>query len=285
MTICTAAITSEGIVVISDCRVTLNNRFFSDCLLKTVFVTDRCTLAFAGDINCAQWVVEQLRSQHIRDASAKPVYVLLRHIARQLEHAFGEYQAQFHREPYVQFLLAACSPCEMAIGAVDTRKFRLDTLNSIGDALTIGDTVATRSAVTVQVRRAMEAQGFFGFNRAMLLASAVESTIALLYADHYVEGDQRYGISPLFTIFRIDTTEGIAFVPYQTSMFRGRIADRNEPRGYATTNEVEYDSVTRQFFLVDHQRLQRNPLMDLRSWKWRAQGIIGTRFDPYELKG
>lgn len=285
MTICTAAITPEGIYVVSDCRVTLGRWYFSDCLLKTVFITDRCTLTFAGDVHCAQWVVRSLNRDHIRAASSKAAYVLLKQIARQVEYAFDEYAKNNNCRPYVEFLVATCSATDTWIASFDSKKFRFNAFSTVGSVHTIGDMPSTREEVTRQVRRSLEAKGFTAFNLGMLVASSVESTIALLYREKYIEGHEDYGISPLFTIFRMDRSNGITVMPYSVAMFRGRIADRNEPLGHAPTNEVVYDPVEGKFFLMDHQRGQKNPLMDLDSFQWIPQGIVGTKFNPYTLKG
>lgn len=287
MTICSAAITSEGIVIISDCRVTYEGSYldpFSDSLLKTVPLADHSTLSFAGDIYCAQFVVARLNPMQITDAAKKGGYYLLRQVARQLSHAYREFSKKARRNCYVSFLLTACTQNRYWIGTCESPEFKLAASDSSFSAFSIGDTPATRRAVTTSVQRALESD-FEGFNLAMLIASSVESTLQLLYPDKYLDDHKEHSVSSLFTIFRLDWASRVSVVPYAVDMFRGRIADRNKPLGCARVNEVIFRPDANKFFLVNHQTGKSNVLSDITSFRSQHRGVIETKFNPYELQG
>lgn len=287
MTICNAAITQEGIVIISDCRVTYEGNYldpFSDSLLKTISLAGHSTLTFAGDIYCAQFMIASLNTNQIAEAAKKSGYFLLSQVSRQLRHAYREFSKKFRKKCYVSFLLTACTSNRSWIGTCESPAFKLTASDSEFSAHSIGDTIATRRAVTVSVQRALESK-FEGFNLTMLIASSIESTLQLLYPETYLDENKEHSVSSLFTIFRLDWASGISVVPYSVDMFRGNIADRNKPLGYAKVNEVVFRPDVNKFFLVNHQTGKSNVLSGISSFRSQHQGIIKTKFNPYELKG
>lgn len=287
MTICCAAITKEGVVTVSDCRVTYQQRIvdpFSDSLLKTIPVTNYALLSFAGDILCAQFLVTQLNAGHITRAAEKGGHYLLTKVTRQLGRAYREYSGKYRRNCHVAFLFAASTPERNWIGTCESPTFKLVASDAPGTVYSIGDTSATRTAVSSSVSHAIETR-FEGFNLAMLMASSIESTLSLLYPEHYLEPGANHGVSSLFTIFRLDGNAGISVVPYITQMFKGRIADRNSDLGYGPTNEVVYRPENNSFVLMDHQTGKSNVLTNIYSFRSQHDGIINTKFDPYELQG
>lgn len=287
MTICCAAITKEGVITVSDCRVTYEDRFadpFSDSLLKTLPLTKHSLLSFAGDIYCAQYLVTHLNSEHIANAAQKGGHFLLVKVARQLQRAYREYSRQSRKNCYVAFLFSACTSQRIWLASCESPNFGLVASDVLGTVYSIGYTNAARRAVSESVRRSLETK-FEGFNLAMLIASSIESTLSLIYPEHYITQEATHGVSSLFTIFQLDWMSGTTVVPYATQMFKGRIADRNRPLGHAQTNEVVYRPSEKSFVLIDHQTGKSNVLSDLYTFKSQCHGTINTRFDPYQLQG
>ncbi|WP_259947001.1 hypothetical protein [Sulfitobacter sp. W002] len=92
------------------------------------------------------------------------------------------------------------------------------------------------------------------------------------------------GIGDLKLHFFVDET-GWQFVPQHTEMFRGRIADRNQPLGYAPVNSVSWNKITRRFLLRDYQSGSRYPLASILSFQpYDLRGTVNTEFDPYSLR-
>lgn len=286
MTICSAAITKEGIVIVSDCRVTYSGTYidpFSDSLLKTMSLTDNCTLSFAGDIYCIQSMIANLNHEQIGDAAKKGGYFLLRQVTRQLRRAYREYSRKTRKNCYVAFLLAACTSTRHWIGTCESPEFSLTGSDSLLSAYSIGDTSDTRKAVSKSIQGALESK-FEGFNLTMLIASYIESTLQLIYPDKYLDQNQEHSVSSLFTVFRLDWPSRLSVIPYSVDMFRGRIADRNKSLGYALVNEVVFCPDTNRFLLVNHQSGKSNVLSDVTSFRSQHQGVIKTKFNPYELQ-
>lgn len=287
MTICCAGITKEGVIAISDCRVTYQQRTvdpFSDSLLKTSPVTSHSLLSFAGDIYCVQFLVTRLNGEHLSRAARKGGLHLLTKIARQLGRAYREYSKSQRRNCYVAFLLAASTAERNWVGTCESPTFDLTASDALGTVYSIGDTHAARVAVTSSVRGAVESK-FEGANLALLMASYLEGTLSLLYPEQYANHEGIHGVSSLFTIFHLDGTTGISFIPYVTHMFKGRIADRNKDLGYAPTNEVVFRPDDNKFILMDRQTGKSNLLSDIFSFRSQHRGIINTKFDPYQLQG
>ena len=75
MTICVAGISKEGIILVSDCRVTYLGEStdpYSDSLLKIWTLNRNTVLAFSGNIGCAQYIIRNLDKKHYSN-SGKPV--------------------------------------------------------------------------------------------------------------------------------------------------------------------------------------------------------------------
>ncbi len=280
MTICAAGISNEGIIIVSDCRVTYD-RAFSDSLQKTYPLTEYSAISFAGDIYCAQFIITRLNSKHLIAHADKGGFQLLKHTAKQIRRLYMRYSQQ-RPDCNVFFLLASCSGSHCWIGACSSPKFSLDITNTSASVRVIGDTYKARDAVTDSMVHALTSS-FSGTNSALVAASFIDGALNLIYLDKYKDRDREHGVSRLFTLFRV-SLNGVEFIDYNTEMFRGRIADRNKPLGHAKTNSVSYDPITGKFRLHDHQTGKSNVLSDIYSFGGQRRGIVNTNFDPYKLK-
>lgn len=284
MTICAAGIRGDGIYVVSDCRVTYEDRVlnpFSDCLLKTVALTGTSFLCFAGDIMCAKYLVSGLNVDYaVRGMRSE--FEFLRRISRQLRNAYRKYSVKRPKQ-VVQLLMGIAGPGRYWLGKCGSPDFKLESTSEVGRAFAIGGTCRAQTAAVSAISTALNSS-FLPDQVAIVAAGFVDGGLALLYPDNYGNiAAQRHGVSSLFTLFRF-TNDGMTSFPYATDMYRGSIADRNEGLGYARVNEVMLDPTTGKFILVDHQSGQTNPLSELATFRGQRVGIIRTDFNPYLLK-
>jgi 20S proteasome alpha/beta subunit len=281
MTICSAGISKEGVIIVSDCRVTYGN-LFSDSLVKTYPLTENSSLSFAGNIDCAKFIITHLNGKHLKVSANKGIYSLLKHTAKQIRRLYDKYLQQ-RASCYVSFLLTGCSSHGCWIGSCESPKFKVTLTNNLFAARTIGDYEDGRKAVNKAMVHAVSSN-FSGNNLVMLAGTSVDGAVNLTYIERYKDRAQEHGVSGLLILFKNSDKE-LEIIEYKSEMFRGRITDRNKALGYAETNSVEFDATINKFRLHNHQTGKSNILSDIYSFNNQKRGIINTNFDPYKLNG
>lgn len=277
MTICTAGISKEGIILVSDCRVSYG-RTYSDSLQKTCRLTEFSTLSFAGDIRCAKFIITKLNHKNLTSNAKKGAYLLLRHAVKQIRNLYKSYpQCQ---NCFVSFLLTGFSGSNYWIASCNSPKFDLDIINEPFSVRTIGDTQNARNAVNHSMSSALSSN-FTGANLALLAGSAVDGALNLVYFEKDRVNDS--GISGVLTLFKVSEA-GVENILYGTEMFRGEISDRNKSLGYSKTNSVEFDQTFDRLRVHDHQSEKSNILSNIYSFAEQNRGVINTNFDPFKLK-
>lgn len=282
MTIIAASIEMDRILLVADCRVTFLDKQRHDALQKVYPLGPNALVAFAGSVSLASSSLLELFNPLKQKRNPK-LHKVTNRLARisqnKAEYNFSKGQ---NDQIHCNFLVVGYSGKVPYLATVNINGLRDSTVQVLrvpGQHSVIGSGEAERA----NCRKTIARGGLESFNDEQAVhafGGFLDAGLSLVaIPDRFDDGIGDLKMS--FTIRK----EGWRFVPMHTEMFRGRIADRNQPLGYASVHSVTWNDRSKQFQLKDHQTGTTFPLLNVLSKrKYELRGKVKSDFDPYKLK-
>lgn len=283
MTICVNAINNNGdISVLADCRLTYteydNSESYHDFILKTYPIDDTSTISFsANDVFCVQHIIKSINPEYVKSITSDDS-LFLKEVSKQFIDHYNDYYQKSNTIPKEVYFLLASNKSNPIIAVSKSPSFHCELLSTLNSCLFVGDVDPSKNDLKVTLDTVLsnsKGNPSIQFDYLyMMLKREIE--------DLSTKGTKTIGA--LFTQFRIIKNIGVRVSTCKIDQYMGSLSERNDGKGYARVNEVEFDDKSSIFHIHDYQNGKFNKLWDIYDFKPVRRGKIKTDFSHTELK-
>ena len=276
MTLCAAAISEAGVYMTCDCRVTFANGLVSDSLLKLVPIGQNAAMCVAGDVDTIAAIIKNLNLSGLQKKRHKPV-TLVRSVCRDIVRLYHDMKCA---PKQVQFLIACATSGQRAISKVllPNSSSELNMKTGVGAVFAIGEDDDMRRNCENHIQE-LDFKAW-GSNLPFIMGNICVGAKNIQSLHAGVDRDKQ-SVSRVFACFDV-SERGVDLIKTKVEMFRGRIADRNKPLGYALDHEIDVEDG--RLVLIDHQANKRIALRGPTEFDYKGYGVVSSNRNPYTLK-